>query len=186
MTKTVLTYGLISGAILAGLMAVLTPVCINGHTNLENAELIGYSTMVLSFILVFLGIRSYREQHGGTITFGRAFQVGLYITLLASAIYVIAWEIVYYGFFPDFAETYGANMVAKAQASGASAAAVAKMKAEMAQFAVRYRNPLFNIAMTLMEVLPVGLVMTLVSAGILRKVRTPVQFSDGSSALASR
>jgi hypothetical protein len=169
MKKTVLTYGLISGGILVALMAITIPLCMNRTLDSIYSEIFGYTSMVLAFILVFLGIRSYRENAGGAITFRKAFTVGLLITLVTSAMYVTAWEIIYYGFIPDFADKYSVLVVEKMEKKGASAAAIEKTKAEMAHFRVMYKKPLFNIGMTLMEVFPVGLVMTLVSAGILRR-----------------
>jgi len=169
MKKTVLTYGLISGSILVVLMAITIPLCM-GKIDFVFSEIFGYTTMVLAFLLVFFGIRSYRENvGGGAITFGKAFKVGLLITLVTSAMYVGAWEIIYYGFIPDFADKYSVLVVEKMEKKGASAAAIEKTKTEMAQFRENYKNPLFNVGMTFMEVFPVGLIVALVSAGILRR-----------------
>ena len=82
---------------------------------------------------------------------------------------MIAWEIVYFGFWPDFMDQFQGFQLAKMRAEGASAAAVAEMQAEMARFAELYRNPFFNVAITFLEVFPVGLIVTLVSALILRR-----------------
>jgi hypothetical protein len=170
MKKTVWTYGLLSGGILAALTATLLPLCFNGTLAFENSELVGYSAMLLSFIAVFFGIRSYRENHGGgTITFGKAFKVGILITLITCAVYVIGWEIVYWGFIPDFGDKFAALTLEKARADGQSAAELAELSASMERFKVWYRNPFFNVGMTFLEVFPVGLVMTLVSAAILRR-----------------
>ena len=96
MKKIVWTFGLISGGILAALLATTAPLCMDGKMS-DYAEIIGYTAMVLAFLLVFFAIRSYRENvGGGTITFGKAFQVGLLVCLIASTCYVVAWEIVYY------------------------------------------------------------------------------------------
>lgn len=166
MKKIVLTFGLISGGILAAIMAITIPFCLNGTMN----EAFGYTTMLLALLAVFFGIRSYRENvAGGTITFGKAFTVGIFITLIACAFYVISWEIIYYGFIPDFTQKYAAHMIEKARASGASAAVIEKTRMEMARFQELYKNPLFNVGMTFMEIFPVGLVVTLVSAAILRR-----------------
>ena len=169
MTRTVLIFGLISGGILAAIMAITMPLYLTGHLDSEHSEVVGYTSMILAFLLTFFGIRSYRENNGGTITFGKAFKIGLLITLIASAMYVITWEIIYYGFFPNFADSYAAHAIEKARASGASAAAIEKTRQKMAQFKEWYKNPLINIGMTFIEVFPVGLIMTLVSAGILRR-----------------
>ena len=170
MKKIVLTFGLISGAILGGLTAIMIPYCMNGHGTLDNAEVLGYTIMVLCFVLVFVGIRSYRENHsGGAISFGKAFQVGILITLVASAVYVVSWEIVYFNFVPDFGEKYAAHSIEKSRAQGASPEALEKMKKDMDRFQRLYKNPFFNSGMTFMEVFPVGLLVTLVSAAVLRK-----------------
>jgi hypothetical protein len=170
MKKTVWTYGLLSGGILAALTATLLPLCFNGTLEFENSELVGYSAMLLSFIAVFFGIRSYREkQGGGAITFGKAFQVGILITLVTCAVYVIGWEIVYWGFIPDFGDKFAALTLEKARADGMPPAEIASLRESMDRFKVWYRNPFFNVGMTFLEVFPVGLVMTVISAAMLRR-----------------
>ena len=173
MKRTVLTFGLISGFILVAMFAVTIPLSLNGSIDFEVGEILGYSSMLLAFLLIFGGIRSYRESIGGSISFSKAFQVGILITLVASAVYVIAWEIYYFGFAPDFADKYAAFLIEKLQASGASDAAILAEREKMAQFKQLYANPLFNIGITFMEVFPVGLIVTLVSAGILRRKTAP-------------
>jgi uncharacterized protein DUF4199 len=169
MQKIVLRYGLASGLILIGLSAVMTPLCLRGTLDLDHSQVLGYSAMVLSFLLVFFGIQSYRDNvAGGTISFGRAFKVGLLITLITCAMYVIAWEITYFNFFPDFMDRFSEHALAKMRAAGESEAAIRKTAAEMASMAKLYTNPLYNVAITFMEVFPVGLIMTLISAAILR------------------
>lgn len=173
MKKLVLTFGLISGAIVGGMTAVMTPLGMSGKLDFDHAEILGYTIMVLSFILVFFGIRSWRDgAGGGAISFGKAFQVGILITLVACAVYVVAWEIVYWGFIPDFGDRYAAHLLERMKAKGESAEAIAKKTQEMAQFREMYKNPLINAGITFMEIFPVGLVVTLVSAAILRR-KTP-------------
>ena len=106
---------------------------------------------------------------GGAITFGKAFQVGILVVLVASVVYVATWEVIYYKFFPDFGDKYAAHMLEKMKSTGKSAEAIDAATKEMAKFREMYRNPLVNAGMTLMEVLPVGLLMTLVSAAALRR-----------------
>lgn len=175
MRKIILTFGLIAGGILAAMMAITMPLFMKGTLDSSNSEVLGYSTMVLAFLLVFFGIRTYRENvGGGAITFGRAFKVGILITLITCACYVIAWEIIYFNFIPDFADKYAAVSMDHLRAKGASAAELATTQQKMADFKRLYANPLINIGMTFMEVFPVGLIMTLVSAGILRKKTPPM------------
>ena len=170
MKKIVLRYGLISGGLLVTVMAVMVPMCLKGTLDLDHSELVGYSSMVVSFLLVFFGVKSYRDTVGeGAISFGKAFKVGLLITLTACAMYVLAWEIMYFNFFPDFLEVYSAHVLTKMREAGESPAAIQETTEQMASMAKLYTNPLFNSAITFMEVFPVGLIMTLISAAILRR-----------------
>ena len=170
MKRLVIRYGLASGAILIALASVMMPLTLNGTIDFEHGELFGYSTMVLAFLMVFFGIKSYRDHvAAGTIGFGKAFQVGILITLITCAMYVIAWEIAYFNFFPDFLDQYSAHMLAKMRAAGESEAAIQKATEQMAFMARYYDNILFNSAITFLEVFPVGLIVTLVSAAILRR-----------------
>jgi hypothetical protein len=172
MKKTILTFGLISGAV-SSLMMIATMLIANRIGN-DRGLIIGYTSIVLSFLLVFFGIRSYRDNIGdGQITFLKAFAVGISITLISCIFYVVTWEVIYYNFLPDFWDKYGAQMVEKAKASGASPAAVQAQLQEVAKYKESYKNPFFNAAMTFIEPFPVGLVITLVSAAVLRKKPQP-------------
>ena len=174
MRKTVLTFGLISGLLTAAMMTIPLPFVLNGTLDFDKGEILGYTTLILSFLLVFFGVRSYRENAGGgRISFGRAFKVGILITLISCAFYVITWEIVYFNFIPDFADRYAAHTIQKMRAKGATEAAVEATKKEMAGFKRLYANPFINAGMTFMEAFPVGLVATLVSAAILRRKVPP-------------
>jgi len=170
MKKIVLTFGLLSGGIVAMLMNVLMVLCLNGRMDMQNSEILGYTIMVLAFILVYFGIRSYRENvSDGRITFGRAFKVGILITLITCVVYVVVWEVVYFNFIPDFADRYTAMSLQKLRASGASDVEILKHQQDMVQFKKLYANIFVNIGMTFMEIFPVGLLVTLISAAILRK-----------------
>jgi Protein of unknown function (DUF4199) len=170
MQKIVLRFGLASGAILLVISSVMLPLCMTGVIDFDHQEILGYTVMVLSFLLVFFGVRSYRDTvGGGAIGFGKAFQVGILITLITCAMYVLAWEIAYFNFFPNFLDQYSAHVLAKMHAAGASEAALRETTAQMADLAKHYKNPLYNSAITFMEVFPVGLIVTLVSAAILRR-----------------
>ena len=170
MKKIVWTFGLIAGGILSAMMLLTVPFM--DRIGFNKGEILGYTTMVLAFLMVFFGVRSYRDSVvGGSISFGRAFKVGLLITLVASACYVVTWELIYYKVAPDFAEKYAAHVVEKVRASGAPESEVAARREEMAKFAEKYKNPLVNIAFTLLEPLPVGLVFTLCAAAILSRKR---------------
>lgn len=168
MKKTVLTFGLISGAVAAVLMNSL--VFFADRIGFDKAVIVGYTTIVVSLLLVPFGIWSYRENvGGGHITFGRAFAVGILITLISCICYVLAWEIVYYNFLPDFADKYAAYMVEKAKASGATQQVIDATLQEMKNMKSMLDNPLTNAALTFIEPFPVGSIITLISSAILRK-----------------
>ena len=168
MRKTVVTFGLIAGVILSVMMLATLPFM--DSIGFDRGEVIGYTTMVLAFLLIFIGVRSYRDNvAGGVVTFGRAFSVGALIAVVASVCYVATWELIYYKLAPDFVAKYQAYTIEKARASGESQAALDKRVADMQRFAELYKNPAINVAITFIEPLPVGLVIALVSAGILRR-----------------
>lgn len=170
MQRIVLTYGLVAGAICSAMMLLTIPFM--EVIGFDRGAVIGYSTIVIAFLAIYLGIRSYRDKvAGGGIGFGRAFTVGLGITLVASVCYVATWQLVYYRLAPDFLDKYAAYAVDKDRRAGATEAQVAATRKEMDEFREMYRNPLLNIGLTLLEPLPVGLVFSLVSAGLLSRRR---------------
>ncbi len=170
MRKIVLTFGLIAGAILSVMM--MLALMFQDQIGFDRGAVVGYTSMVLAFLMVYFGVRSYRDQvAGGRVSFGRAFVVGLLITAVASVCYVATWEVIYYRLAPDFGDKYAAYVVQKARESGATEAQIAERTRQMDQFKEAYRNPLVNIAYTLLEPLPVGLLFTLVAAGVLSRKR---------------
>src|SRR5437764_14596755 len=135
MKKVVLVFGLISGVISSAMMFLTLPFINSGAINNKNGEIIGYTAIFLSFLLVFFGIRTYRENAGGTISFGRGFSVGILITLISCVFYVASWELIYFKLMPDFArghmDKYAAHEIGEMREKGASDAAIAAKKAEM-------------------------------------------------------
>src|SRR3954452_9900491 len=117
MKKTVLTFGLIAGFIISALMVgsmLLADKIGSGHS-----MLLGYTIMVASFLLIYFGIRSYRDNTlGGEISFGRAFACGILITLITSVCYVAMWEVIYFNFMPHFMDSYFAAQIHRVQSSG--------------------------------------------------------------------
>lgn len=169
MKKVVLTFGGIAGIIVVGLMYLSMPF----HKQLQDmglGEVVGYTTMLLAFSSIFLGIKSLRDNYdGGTISFKRAFLAGLYITLIASAIYAIGWEIYFQATGGNFLEEYGAAQIEKMRTGGATEAKIQAFQAEMQMWTGYYKNPIFRFGLTIMEILPVGLLVSLISAAILRR-----------------
>ena len=141
-----------------------------GNIDYDSSMLIGYASMFIAFSLVFVGIRNYRDKYNeGVISFGKAFKIGSMIVLIASTIYVVAWLIDYFFFIPDFMVNYSAHTLDQLKASGASQIEIDKQTQEMASFVRMYKNPFYNAMMTYMEVLPVGLIVTLISSLILKR-----------------
>lgn len=170
MKRIVLVFGLIAGAIVSAMM--LVTVVLADKVGLDNGLILGYTSMVLAFLVVYFGIRSYRENvSGGVVTFGKAFAVGISITVIACVCYVATWELVYHRFFPDFMEKYAAHEIEKTRASGATPAQIATKVTEMEKAKENYKNPLYRIPQTFLEAFPVGLLFTLVSAGMLKRKR---------------
>jgi hypothetical protein len=168
MKKTILTFGLISGAVISGLMTIA--MVFSDKLGYDHSLVVGYTSMVLSFLLVFFGVRAYRDHEGqGAITFGRAFGLGMGIMLISCICYVATWEILYHFFMPDYFDKYGAHVLEQARAAGADAATLAAKAEKLRQAKAMYANPFINAAMTFIEPFPVGLLITVISAVILRK-----------------
>ena len=170
MKKTVWTFGLISGAILSVMMLITIPF--EDTLGTTPGLIIGYTTMVLAFLLIFFGVRSYRDNiGGGRIGFGRAFAIGALITLIASTCYVVTWELLFFKISPEYAAKFDAEMVNRAKAKGGTPEVVAKNIADAHEFTRKYQNPVYNSALTFLEPLPVGLVFALIGAGVLSRKR---------------
>lgn len=170
MKKTVWTFGLIAGAIMSVMMLITIPM--QERIGYENGMVIGYTTMVVAFLLVFVGVRSYRDNVlGGTITFGRSIVVGGLIVAIASVCYTATWQVVYHKLVPTFQETFHRQMVERARAKGSTPEEIAALVAEADRFAESYKNPLVNVSLTFLEPLPVGVVVVLVTAGIVSRKR---------------
>ena len=170
MRKIVLTFGLIAGAIMSAMMLITLPF--HDEIGFDKSAVVGYTTMVLAFLMVFFGVKSYRDNvAAGSVTFWRALTVGLMITAVASVCYVATWELIGRRLAPDYVEKYAAYEIEKTKESGATDAEVAAKTKEMRDFNEMYKKPLNNIALTLLEPLPVGILFTLVTAGVMSRKR---------------
>ena len=168
MRKTVLTFGLISGVMISVLMD--SSLLLAGKIGSGHSMILGYTIMVASFLLVYFGVRSYRDNTlDGQISFGRAFACGILITLITCVCYVATWEVLYFNFIPHFMDSYLAAQIHKVQSSGLDPATTAAAVAQIEHSQQLYQNPFINMAYTVIEPLPVGLIITLISAAVLRK-----------------
>jgi hypothetical protein len=183
MKKTVLTFGVIAGVMISVLMG--GNLLIANRVGSGHSLVLGYTTMVASFLLIYFGIRSYRDNTlGGQISFGRAFACGILITLITCVFYVAMWEIVYFNFMPHFMDSYFAAQIHKVQSSGLDPATTAARVAAIQHSQQLYQNPFVNMAYTFMEPLPVGLLITLISAAILRR-KAPVEPTAAPAAITT-
>jgi hypothetical protein len=182
MKKIILIYGVIAGAIVATSMVWGFLVSDSSGDGMQMLEIMGYLIMLIALSVIFFGIKKYRDDElGGVITFGTAVMVGLGISGVASIIYVITWEIYLaqtnYAFMSDYIAAALENM----EAAGAGPAEIQSASANFDVMAERYRNPLYRLGITFIEIFPVGLLITLISATILRKSDTLPECSNSSN-----
>jgi Protein of unknown function (DUF4199) len=170
MKKVILTFGIISGAIVSVMLFITMPLYKSGALNLDNGAVIGYTTMIVASSMIFIGVKSYRDNHlHGSIKFGKALQVGVLIAGVASIMYAVAWEVDLHFFFPDFMDMYGRIMITKAEKSGASPEKLMEIRENLVMMQGIYKNPLARFGLTLLEIFPIGLIISLISAAVLRK-----------------
>jgi hypothetical protein len=171
MLRTILKYGVIGGLVV-GAFEIATVLAFHGMPPLRYGMALGYATMLVALSAVFAGIKRHRDvDRGGVIGFWRALGIGVGISAIAGVFYVAAWEAVQAMTHMDFASDYARAILAGEKARGASAQALAKLSAEMDAFKVQYADPLFRLPMTFVEIFPVGVLVSLVSAGLLRNPR---------------
>jgi amino acid transporter len=169
MKKNVLVFGTIAGVLVSTFM-FFSMLTMRNNPNFEGSMLVGYASMLVAFSLIFVAIKNYRDKYNnGLVTFGKAFQIGLYIALIASTCYVITWAFEYHFMMPDFMEAYSQHLVEQLIKDGATDQEITKQTTMIAENAEMYKNPLFFALFTYMEILPVGLVVSLISALILKR-----------------
>lgn len=170
MKKTIIVYGLFSGFIVTGLMFATMPLWNDGTISFESGELVGYASMVVSLSLIFFGVKSYRDNYEeGVISFRNALKVGVLIALVASVVYVVGWEIYFQSTGNEFMEQYSHYYIEKMQKSGASLEKIETTRQDMANMKELYKNPIMRYGITLAEIFPVGALIALLSAAILKK-----------------
>lgn len=170
MKKIILVNGLIAGAIVSSMFLISYPLLKNGTLDMNSGMLVGYTSMVISLSVIFFGIKTYRDQYlNGHITFGTGFKIGILITLIASIVYASFWLIFSYTVATDFTEFYTKSYLNDLKSTGASEAEIKVAATDMENWNKLYENPAIRFVVTLTEIFPVGLVITLIAAGILRK-----------------
>ncbi len=164
--KYTLTYGGIAGAIAISVITTTIALDLPSHAT---SMVVGYLVMLTALSLIFVGVKRYRDiECGGIIRFGRAFTLGLGMAVVAGLIYAIGWE-VYVGISGhDYMAEYTASVLDGMRAEGAAPEAIAARAAEMRDFSESFRNPLFRMPLIFIEIFPVGLLVALVTAALLR------------------
>lgn len=169
MKKNILIFGLIMGAVLSANMVYTVNLCYHSG-NFKGNDVVGYAAMIVIFSFIFIAVRHYRNKfNGGSIGFGSAFKMGALIAFIAATCYVLTWLLYYYLFVPDFLDKYIPYVLNSAASGGATPAEVAQKTSDMDKFREMYKNPLFVVLVTYSEVFPVGLIVSLISALILKK-----------------
>ena len=170
MKKIVLTFGIISGLIMAGMFMLTIPF--HDRMSMETGLVIGYASMLAASLLIYFGIRSYRDNvAGGRIGFGRAFTLGISIAAVAGVLYVATWEVVYPRFMPDYFEQFKKHQLDEARAKGATPAELEALAKKTDEDIATYTHPVWSKLIVFMEPFPVGLVVTLISAWMLSRPR---------------
>jgi hypothetical protein len=184
MKKTILRYGLFGGLIVAAVLIGGTLYCYNTG-KFEGSMIVGYASMVLAFSFIFVAVKNLRDKnYGGSISFGKALKAALLVTLVTSTIYVVVWLFCYYLFVPDFMEQYSSYMLKKMAEKGGSAAEIAKQKEQISMYASWYKNPVLIALLTYMEILPVGIIVSLLAALLLKRKKTILRNDSYANAVA--
>ena len=172
MLRIILWFGLVAGLIVGGVLFCVTVAMAGNPPSMTSGAVFGYLTMLVALSAVFVGIKRHRDRNlGGVIGFWSALGMGLAISFIAGLFYVVAWEAALAWTGMDFAGEYAGYLIEQQRAQGASAEALAKFSAEMERFKQQYANPLFRLPMTFTEIFPVGVLVSLISAGLLRNSR---------------
>lgn len=170
MKKVILINGLIAGVITGGMFFISLPLMEKGYLNFDNGMVVGYASMIVALSSIYFGVKSYRDRElNGVITFGKALVMGLLITLVAGVVYASAWEIYYRSYGDRFMASYTEHTLTKMEKAGDPAEKIAATRAEMQEFGEMYKNFFVRFGFTVMEILPVGLLISLATAAIVRK-----------------
>lgn len=165
MKKNVLTFGIVLGLVLCVPWLIMLRML---YTNPEfkSNDALGYAILVVIYSLLFFGIRNYRNRElGGIISFGKAFKAGALITIMAASVYVALWLLFYYLFVPDYMEVFTKHVLYQCTTEAERAAKTI----EMENFSKMFANPVLMILITYAEVVPIGLVVSLVSSLALKR-----------------
>lgn len=168
MNKYLVQYGLIVGGLLTFFMWSSYFIW-KDNVNIALAQFIGYITMLISFLFLFVGLKKYRKSQDGKLSFRDGFKSALTIALIASVCYVVSWMIYYQFFGHTFIADYQAQILADLKTQGLSDIEIGEQKLNLDVMAEKYKSPLFRIGVTFMEILPIGIISSFFSALILKR-----------------
>ncbi|MBX2915904.1 MAG: DUF4199 domain-containing protein [Cyclobacteriaceae bacterium] len=170
MKKIVIIYGLIAGIIVGATFFIGAPLFDQGIITFDNGMWVGYTSMIIALSLIFFGVKNYRDNKlQGIISFGTAFKMGLLITGVASVVYALSWEVAYRTVSKGYSEAMYTHELSKIKENSKNETELQEQTQRMEDFKVMYENPLIRFGITLMEIFPVGLLISLIVAGLLRK-----------------
>ena len=174
MKRMILTYGIVAGVVILASMVAANSLV--GDTNLS--IWLGYLIMLVGLSAIFVAVKRYRDQElGGVIKFGAAFLLGLAISVIAGIAYVASWEIHLAATDYAFIDDYAQSVIDEAKSDGADDAEIARIEADMEEMTANYAKVFYRMPMTFLEIFPVGLLISLIAAAVLRNPKVPAESS---------
>lgn len=175
MKKTILVFGLLAGAVVSVLMLLTMLLAKGNPSHFEWGMVVGYASMLLAFTLIFFALRSYRDrQRAGRLAFGEGFRIGLGIAVIASLAYTLTWVVLYKTVFPEYPREYTRYTIEKMRAEGKPDVEITATQAEFDQMFADYDTWPVLLGYTFLEIFPVGLLVALVCALVLKRKAAPV------------
>ena len=164
MFRIMLIYGAIAGVVIIGVMSL--GMFLSGGSG---SVVQGYLTMLVVLSLIFVGVKRYRDKElGGVIKFLTALGLGIGIAAVAAVFYVLSWETSLHLTDFAFVENYKQSTIAAYEAKGLTGAALAEKVTALETMMANYDNPVYRVPITFLEIFPVGLLVALISAALLR------------------
>ncbi|MCY7350863.1 MAG: DUF4199 domain-containing protein [Cytophagaceae bacterium] len=174
MNRTILIFGLLAGTIVSALQSFAMLLAKGNRATFDWGMVIGYASMLLAFSLIFVATRSYRDRYRqGTLSFGQGFRIGLGITLIASVLYTLTWVVVYKTVYPEYPQEYRQYTLEKMRSEGKSAAEISATAKQLSTVFADYDTWYVLLGYTFLEIFPVGLLVSLLSALILKRKPAP-------------
>ncbi len=171
--SNIIKYGLIAGTIIV-LIPVITGLIIGyGPDTFKTGEIIGYSTMILSLMMIFLAVREYQKRHPNeTVGFAKIVGIGAGISFIAGFMFGI-YNVIYVTYIhPDFMQEYYQYYLANIQNSGAPQAEIDAQIAKLEQEKSLFMNTTFNFFIMFLTVFMIGLVVSIISGLFQREAST--------------